>query len=457
MKLAGIDLGTTSLSGVLFDLDADETIWSGSVPSGAETAPQQSWENRQDAGKIVGQARRMLFEMQSGGNRADAICVTGQMHGILYVDAQGKAISPLYTWLDRRGGLPFGDGKSYAEKASSLSGHPLSTGFGLVTHFYNSRNGLVPAGARRICTVMDYAAMQLAGETAPVTDPSNAAGLGAYLPERQSFDHDALERLGIDPSILPEVAQGGELVRRAPDGMMVAGTVGDNQASFLGAIRDPASSVLLNLGTSGQISMFRETPGRVAGLDTRPFPEGFLMVGATLSGGKSLALLADFYRSVIELSGCGAETDIYGMMNRIVTREPGNEEGPTVDTRFAGSRRDGQVAGGRIENITLRNFTPARLTAGFMDGMAHELHELFVRFPQEARRDHPTFVGSGNTVRNNPAVRARLGRVFGSDAILVPQHAEEAAFGAALLASLRSGATRNIREAMSHVTYDNCC
>jgi len=453
MRFAGIDLGTTSISGVLFDLDADEAIWSGSSASGVETPAENPWENRQDAEKIVTRAGEMLAEMQSGGNRADAVCVTGQMHGILYVDAEGEAISPLYTWLDRRGALPFGNGKTYAEEASSLAGHPLSTGFGLVTHFYNSRNGLVPPDARRICTIMDYTAMRLAGESAPVTDPSNAAGMGVYLPAEQSFDHSAIERLGIDPSILPHLAQGSELVRKGKDGMLIAGTVGDNQASFLGAIRDPAASLLLNLGTSGQISLFRTTPDLVPGLDTRPFPEGFLVVGATLSGGKSLALLAEFYRAVVELSGCKGGLDVYEMMNRIVSAETAAEGGPTVDTRFAGSRGDGKVAAGKIENITLRNFTPARLTAGFMDGMARELHELYALLPEDVRRNHQILVGSGNTVRNNPAVRDRLGRTFGSDAILVPRHAEEAAFGAALLASLRSGATRNVREAMSHVKY----
>ena len=28
------------------------------------------------------------------------------MHGILYVDADGNAVSPLYTWQDARGSLP---------------------------------------------------------------------------------------------------------------------------------------------------------------------------------------------------------------------------------------------------------------------------------------------------------------------------------------------------------------
>ena len=37
------------------------------------------------------------------------IGITGQMHGIVYTDCNGMAISPLYTWQDGRGNLPYGD------------------------------------------------------------------------------------------------------------------------------------------------------------------------------------------------------------------------------------------------------------------------------------------------------------------------------------------------------------
>ncbi len=472
MNLAGIDLGTTSISGVLFDSDRDEVIWSGSAASEAGLRPTHSWENSQDPQKILARARELLALMRTGDRRADAVCITGQMHGILYVDRSGNAASPLYTWLDQRGSQLY-DGKptggreaTYAEVASTISGHRLSSGFGLTTHFYNLRNGLVPPEAAHICTIMDYVAMRLAGSTSPVTDPTNAAGMGAFLPVDSSFDSEALERLGIDGRVLPKVALGAALLENVAGGLLITGSVGDNQASFLGAVRDPEHSLLVNVGTSGQISIFQNEPGNFPGLDCRPFPEGYLLVGATLSGGKSLALLADFFRSVIEQFGGTPPRDMYERINELVLETEGFAdgsadgsadgtlpEGPLVDTRFAGARDSDRPTGGKIERITLTNFTPARLAAGFMQGVADELHALYRRVPAEVRKDHPVLVGSGNSVRNNPAMRARLSRTFGSNQLLVPAHAEEAAFGAALLASFRSGGTRNIRDAMSHVSY----
>ena len=50
------------------------------------------------------------------------------MHGILYADENGAAVSPLYTWQDERGNLEYKDGATYAEYLNSkatVTGTPL--------------------------------------------------------------------------------------------------------------------------------------------------------------------------------------------------------------------------------------------------------------------------------------------------------------------------------------------
>ena len=70
------------------------------------------------------------------------------MHGIVYVDNDGKAVSPLYTWQDNRGNLILNNNITYAEFLTDYSGYNLSTGYGLVTHFY-----ILPEGAVKLCTI----------------------------------------------------------------------------------------------------------------------------------------------------------------------------------------------------------------------------------------------------------------------------------------------------------------
>ncbi len=59
--------------------------------------------------------------MQGEHGLPDGIGFTGQMHGMLYVDASGMAVSPLYTWQDGSGEIPLEDGRTCVEILSLLS------------------------------------------------------------------------------------------------------------------------------------------------------------------------------------------------------------------------------------------------------------------------------------------------------------------------------------------------
>ena len=72
--------------------------------------------------------------------------------------------------------------------------------------------------------------------------------------------------------------------------------IGDNQASFLGSIRDIRHSIHITVGTSSQISVYSDDYVNVPLLDTRPLPGGgYILVGAALCGGCSFSLLKKFF------------------------------------------------------------------------------------------------------------------------------------------------------------------
>ena len=58
------------------------------------------------------------------------------MHGILYVDENGNALSPLITWQDERGNLQRKN-LSYAKELSLLTSYEMATGFGVTTLFFD--------------------------------------------------------------------------------------------------------------------------------------------------------------------------------------------------------------------------------------------------------------------------------------------------------------------------------
>ena len=63
------------------------------------------WEKIQDAGAIVKKAEKLLDDLLDKYPQTERIGLTGQMHGIVYIDQTGTCVSPLYTWQDGRGSL----------------------------------------------------------------------------------------------------------------------------------------------------------------------------------------------------------------------------------------------------------------------------------------------------------------------------------------------------------------
>ena len=449
MKLIGLDIGTTTICGLVLDSGTGGIL---SVVTRPNTSrlPGKAWEALQDPAVIMGLVREMMDGFLDRFDGVAAIGIAGQMHGILYVDKAGRACSPLYTWQDGRGDLAEAGEPSTSAGLSAALGSRVSTGMGIVTHAFNAAHGLVPREATALCSIADYAAMALGDSTVPRMDTSNAASLGCFDFDRLDFRREAIEKLGLDAGLFPEVTNGFPVLGQAPAGVPVSTAAGDNQASFLGSVREVNSTALFNVGTGSQVSLYLESADDIPGVDIRPFPfGGFLAVGAALCGGTAYSLLRGFFEQTLRLFGAEAPVS-WEAMNAAERPVPGRGA-LVVDTRFSGTRVDPSVRGS-ISGIGVDNFTPENLIASVREGIAAELLEFYQRVPA-ARRTHVTAVaGSGNGIRLNPALRGIFESRLGMK-LRVPRHREETSFGAALLAGVSTGTLRDLAAAGKLVQY----
>ncbi len=454
--LIGLDIGTTSVGGVLIDSSSGEVIEQVAQEHHAGLATDQAWERVQDPETLLAAITAVVGQLTEAHTDVRGLGITGQMHGILYVDQAGRAVSPLFTWQDQRGDLARRDGETYVQALSEATGHSLATGFGLVTHHYNLHNGLVPATAVSLCTISDYAALRLTGgASAPTLESTQAAGLGLFDVRTSRFDPHALRKASINQAFLPPVAPSGTRVGQTEQGIGVFLAPGDNQAGFLGAARDAEMTAVINVGTSGQVSIFARDELSIKGLEARPFPGGgLLLVGAALCGGKAYAVLeACFHRACWLFAGYEGPP-LYAAMDRLATEALAGRirgERLEVDTRLLGTRDEPWVRGS-IQPISLDNFTPEHLILGFLEGIAEELGQLYERLPETLRGGHTYLVGCGNGIRLNPALGKVIEDRFGLP-LRVPAHREEAAFGAALCAGVGLGLYPNFLAAGRTIRY----
>lgn len=426
MKIIGIDIGTTSICAVAVDAATGELLGSVSAPNEAFIVSDKPFEKIQDPAVIMNTVMQLISRIGTDG--AAAIGFSGQMHGILYTDAHGEAVSPLYIWQDERAAQPYKDGKTYAEALGCFPG------YGLATDLYNEANGLIPDSAVRLCTVADYAAMRLCGNAKPVTHITNAASLGCFDVKSNSFT--------IKNGRLPDVAVDFVPVGKYCD-IPVCVALGDNQASFIGSVREPADA-LLNVGTGAQISWLTDNADG-SGVEIRAFDgKRFLAAGCSLCGGRAFAMIERLFRSAAQLAGADCDS-FYPMLDRLLADKTATSL--TADCRFCGTRSD-PTARGAFGGVSESNFTVADIALAVLDGMVDELHDMYAKAGGNAEG----IVCSGNGVRKNPALQRVISAAFDSP-IKIPLYEEEAAYGAALAASVACGIDKDIDSARAKIKY----
>ena len=433
LPLLGIDIGTTSVSVVVVDPHDGRNLFTSTQAHHAGIAPDGPGADLQDAERLVAVTQNSIALARQQYRQIGAMGITGQMHGIVVIDAAGRAVSPAYTWLDARLAWNDRDGRTIAQRMTEEVGKPVPVGYGAGTAFALQALDLVPAGARSVATVPDYVTLRLIGGTEPVTGASLAHSLGLYSLETGGFHADLWRRsTALCP---PQVRAAAQIVGTTAEGTPVAVPVGDNQASFLASVRDPERAISVNVGTSGQISVLEPNVAAPTDslhhLESRPFPgDRRLLVGASLSGGKSFEVLGSLIADVARRSGA-ASIDPYQLLRDI--QRPTDHNRLSIDTRFAGTRGD-PATRGAISGVGLDNLDVPHLYWGIAEGVVAELAELLGEHQEVLGVSDSYLAVSGNAVTQSEAIRTTLAERFGVR-LRRPIDAEAAARGAAMLAT----------------------
>lgn len=261
--LIGVDLGTSSVRVVAFDLDGNTLA--GAVrdypmatpkPNWAEQDPEDWWTGTRGALRTVARA------IDAG--RVAGISFSGQMHGAVFLDREDEVIRPCILWCDNRtapqcaailetvGEQAFLD----VVKNRPLPGFTLPKVVWLRDH--------EKANFRRLRTLLlpkDYVRFRMTG----VRCMDEADGAGTVMMEvgRKRWAGRLVEQLGIDPAILPPLEHSisvvGTLTAEAARatglkaGTPVVAGGGDQPVGAVGTGVTREGQVMISLGTSGVV------------------------------------------------------------------------------------------------------------------------------------------------------------------------------------------------------------
>ena len=249
--LVGIDVGTTGVKGLAIDpqgvvLARAERGYPLSTPrpGWAEQDPRLWWEA----------AEAVLGELRATAGVPAGIGLSGQMHGLVALDARHQVLRPAILWNDQRTASECAEIERTLglERLIELTGNRALPGFTAPKLLWLRRHE--PDVYSRIAHVMlpkDYVRLRLCGERA--TDVADASGTLLLDVARRAWSAEVLRALVLDPAWLPEALESPVVSGRTADGIAVAAGAGDQAAGALGVGVDRPGPVSVVLGTSGVV------------------------------------------------------------------------------------------------------------------------------------------------------------------------------------------------------------
>ena len=420
--VAGIDSSTQSTK-VLLCQAADGTVVaeaSAPHPEGTECHPEYWWQ-------ALGKAGRDLLE------RADAVGVAAQQHGMVVLDESGDVIRPAMLWNDVK------SAPQAAELVAELGG-PAE---------WAARTGSVPtmsftvtklrwlaenepenaARVRRVLLPHDWLTWRLAGGGAgragasdgaePATDRGDASGTGYFSPASGSWLPGYAQTALGGPVGLPRVAAPAEVVGQTAWGAALSAGTGDNMGAALGlGLAD--DDVVVSIGTSGTAYAVTAKPSADATGAVAGFADAtgrFLPLVATVNAAR-----------VLDVTARMLGTDASGLSELALAAAPG-AGGLTLLPYLDGERTPNRPsANGVLRGLTTSNAMPENLARAAVEAVLCSLADAI---------DHLRACGitPGRVVliggaARSAAIRAIAPGVFGVP-VTVPEPAEYVALGAA--------------------------
>ena len=242
----------------------------------------------------------MLDECEA--DRALGIGLSGQMHGLVALDAEDRPLRPAILWNDGRTQTQCDEIEERVgrERLIELTGNRALAGFTAPKLLWlREHEPEIYAQIRSILLPKDYVRLRLCEEHA--IDVADASGTLLFDVARRRWSDEVLEALEIDPAWLPRVAESPEVAGETHGGVPVAAGAGDQAAGALGvgvvAEGGPASVVL---GTSGVVfaaldHYAADPEGRVHAF-CHAVPGAWHVMGVMLSAAGSLRWLRDTHR-----------------------------------------------------------------------------------------------------------------------------------------------------------------
>ena len=271
MYLLGYDIGTSSVKASLVDVTTGQSVASAQYPDAeapitanqpgwAEQEPEMWWEE-------LKQATQRVFAIANVGSEIGAIGISYQMHGLVCVDKDGKALRPSIIWCDGRA-VPYGNAAFEAIGGENCLQHLLNSPGNFTAAklaWVKENEPELFAKIHKIMLPGDYIAMKLSGGVMNTTVSGLSEGMFWDF-KNNEVSKDVMNYFGFPQEIIADIVPTFAVQSKVcaavakelglPEGCPISYRGGDQ----------PNNALSLNVMKPGEIAATGGTSGVVYGV-----------------------------------------------------------------------------------------------------------------------------------------------------------------------------------------------
>lgn len=458
----GIDIGTSGTKTLAID-EKGRVLGSATAeypcshprPGWSEQDPELWWEATRSTVRQV---------LEKGGLKpADVkgVGLSGQMHGSVFLDSEGRVIRPALLWNDQRTAVECAEIDQRAGGRESLIrmvANPALTGFTAPKLLWVRNHE--PANWEKVRQVLlpkDYIRYKLSGTYA--TEVSDASGTLMLDVANRRWSTELLGKLEIDPALLPDCLESpvvsaqvsalGASATGLAVGTPIVGGAGDQPAGAVGngIVRDGVVSA--TMGTSGVVFAHADRVGFDPLGRLQQFchavPGAYCAFGVVLAAGGSLQWFRNELSSVEVEAARAQGIDPYFLLTDEAATAGTGAEGLFFLPYLTGERTphfDPNAKGAWV-GLTVRHGRP-HLVRAILEGATYAMRDSLELIAEMGVAVHQIRASGGGA--RNPLWRQIQADIYGKD-VHTLEATEGPAFGVALLGQVGIGGFSSVPEA----------
>jgi len=424
-------------------------------------SPQMGWaeQDPEDWWRATQETIRRLSSSGVDATQIACIGITGQMHGAVLLNARNEVLRPAPIWCDQRTQAEC-DGitaKVGPQRLIELTCNAALTNFTLTKLLWvRKHEPTFWREFRRFLLPKDFVRLNLTGET--VTDVTDASGTLLLDVANRKWSSQMCEAMELEVSSLPRICESIDIsaeisataarLTGLKAGTPVVGGAGDQAAGAVGLGITRPGTVSATIGTSGVVFAATNRPaldpqGRIHTF-CHAIPGRWHVMGVTQAAGLSLRWFRDQFAAV------GTTGDAaYQELCEEAAKAPPGADGVLWAPYLMGERTPHLDSNARAALIGLTaNHQRRHVVRAILEGVAFSLRDSLSIFSHIGVPVNRIRLGGGGA--RNSLWRQIQAEVYGMDVETVVAE-EGAAFGAAILAAVGSGAWPSVDQACESI------